>query len=54
MCNVTGDFDAELTYSTSALKMSEMLLKKHKTKRIKGVDIGFIYDSSYGNSICQK
>eukprot|EP00029_Vermamoeba_vermiformis_P008630 TRINITY_DN4096_c0_g1_i1.p1 TRINITY_DN4096_c0_g1~~TRINITY_DN4096_c0_g1_i1.p1 ORF type:complete len:709 (-),score=192.82 TRINITY_DN4096_c0_g1_i1:46-2172(-) len=54
VCNVTGDFDAELTYSTSALKMSEMLLKKHKTKRIKGVDIGFIYDSSYGNSICQK
>jgi hypothetical protein len=34
--------------------MSEMLLKKYKTKRIKGVDIGFIYDSSYGNSICQK
>jgi hypothetical protein len=53
-CNVTGDFDTDLAYSTSALKMSEMLLKKYKTKRIKGVDIGFIYDSSYGNSICQK
>jgi hypothetical protein len=54
VCNITGDFDTELTYSTSALKMSEMLLKKHKTKRVRGVDIGFIYDSSYGNSICQK